>query len=120
MAETASLRSQKRVHSGAREKQKISREASRCSISEFTRNENGKKAIGLNEQNNNFARASSFLYIPLPSLRDYNVKLRNFTFCRGREQKTTTFFFFSWTLMQSFRIQLQKNWPTFDELNGME
>ena len=54
-----------------------------------------------------------FLYISLPSLHDYNVKLPNFTFCRGREQKTTTFFFFSWTLMQSFRIQLQKNLPTF-------
>ena len=52
--------------------------------------------------------ASSFLYISLPSLHDYNVKLPNFTFCRGREQKTTTFFFSSWTLIQSFRIQLQK------------
>ena len=64
MAETAGLRSQKRVHSGAREKQKIFREASRCTISEFTRNddgdgnENGKKAIGLNKQSNNFAPAS--------------------------------------------------------------
>ena len=29
-------------------------------------------------------------------------------FSRGREQKTTIFFFFSWTLTQSFRIQLQK------------
>ena len=45
-------------------------------------------------------------YICLPLLHDYNVKLSNFTFCRGREQKTTTFFFFSWTLKQSFRIQL--------------
>ena len=29
-------------------------------------------------------------------------------------------FFFSWTLMQSFRIQLKKNLPTFDKLNEME
>ena len=36
-------------------------------------NENGKK------QNNNFARASRFLYISLPSLHDYDVKLPNFT-----------------------------------------
>ena len=36
----------------------------------------------------------AFLYISLPSLHDYNVKVPNFTFCRGREQKTTTFFFF--------------------------
>ena len=34
----------------------------------------------------------------------------NFTFCRrGREHETITFLFFSWTLIQSFRIQLQKN-----------
>ena len=58
-------------------------------------NENGKKAIGLDWENNNFARASRFLYISLPSLHDYNVKVPNFTFCRGRENKTTTFFFFS-------------------------
>ena len=48
-----------------------------------------------------------FLYISLPSLHDYNVKMPKFTFCRGREYKTT-FFLFSWTLIQSFRIQLQK------------
>ena len=47
------------------------------------------------------------MYISLPSFHDYNVKLPNFTFCREREQKKTTFFFFSWTLTQSFRIQLQ-------------
>ena len=64
MAETAGLRPQKQVYSGAREKQKIFREASRYMIREFTRNddgdgnENGKKAIGLNKQCNNFARAS--------------------------------------------------------------
>ena len=56
--------------------------------------EDGKNAIGLDWQNNNFARASRFLYISLPSLHDYNVKVPNFTFCRGREQTTTTFFFF--------------------------
>ena len=33
-----------------------------------------------------------FFYISLPSLHNYNVKLPNFTFCGGREQKTTTFF----------------------------
>ena len=36
-----------------------------------------------------------FLYISLPSLHDYNVKMPNFTSCRGREHKTTTFSFFS-------------------------
>ena len=28
--------------------------------------------------------------------------------------------FFSWTSIQTFRIQLQKNLPTFDELNEVE
>ena len=42
-----------------------------------------------------------------PSLRDYNMKVPNFTFCRGQEHKTTTLFFFSWTLIKSFRIELQ-------------
>ena len=32
----------------------------------------------------------------------------NFTFWRGRKEKKTTFFFFSWTSLQSLRIQLQK------------
>ena len=38
----------------------------------------------------------SFLYISLPSLQDYDVKIPNFTFCGGREQALTNFsvFFF--------------------------
>ena len=35
------------------------------------------------------------LYISYPSLPDYNVIVPNFTFCRGREHKVTTLFFFS-------------------------
>ena len=57
-------------------------------------NENDKRAIGLDWQNNNFARASRLLYISLPSLHDYDVELLNFTFYGGREHKTTTFYFF--------------------------
>ena len=34
------------------------------------------------------------LYITLPSLYDYDVKMPNFTFCGKREDKTTTLFFF--------------------------
>ena len=45
----------------------------------------------------------------------YNVP--NFTFCLGLEPKTIIFLCFTWTLIQSFRIQLQKNLPTFEELN---
>ena len=63
---------------------------------------------------------SRFVYFSLPWLHDYEVKAPNFTFCEGREHKATTFFFFSCTLTQSFRIQRQKNMPTFDELHEME
>ena len=38
-------------------------------------NENGQKAIGLDS-----ALASRFLYISLPTMHDYNVKVPNFTF----------------------------------------
>ena len=52
--------------------------------------------IGLDWQNNNFARVSGFYwYISLPSLYDYDAKVPNFIFCRGHELKTTTCFFFS-------------------------
>ena len=58
--------------------------------------ENGKKSIGLDWQNNNFARASRFfvLFLAVVAHDDYIVKAPNFTFCRGWEHKTTTFFFF--------------------------
>ena len=83
-------------------------------------NEDGKKAIGLDRQNNNLQVHDSFWYFCFPSLHDNNVRVPNFTFCRGREHKTTTFVFFSWTLIQSFRIQLQKNLHTFEERKEME
>ena len=80
-------------------------------------NEDGKKAIGLISKTTTF---HAFWYISLPSSHDYEVKAPKFTFCRGREHKATTFFFFSWTLIQSFRIQIQKHLPTFDEVSEME
>ena len=76
-------------------------------------NENGKKAIGLDWQNNNFARASRFF---CTFLHDYHVKMPIFTFCVGLERKNTTFFSFS-----GLRYQLQKELPTvFDKLKEME
>ena len=60
----------------------------------------------------------AFLFISLPSLHDRDVKVPNFTFWQGGEHKRSTFFAFSWTSIQSFRIQLRlKNSPTFDEFN---
>ena len=75
---------------------------------------------------NNFARAFAhashfwILYVSLPSLHDCDVKMPSSTFCGEREHKTTTLFLFSWTSIQSFKIQLKKNFPTFDDLNQME
>ena len=38
-------------------------------------NKNGKNVIGFDWHNNNFERRSRYLYISLPSLHDYDVKL---------------------------------------------
>ena len=50
----------------------------------------------------------AFLYNSFPSRHDYDEKMHNYTFWGGRELKTTTFFIFSWTSIESFKIQLQK------------
>ena len=57
--------------------------------------EERQKSNWLDWHKNNFAPASRFLYISLPSLHDYDVKMPVFSFCGGREGKTTTFLFFS-------------------------
>ena len=64
-------------------------------------NENGKKATGLDRQNNNFARIS------LLSLHDYNVKVPNFTFCRGRERRRRLSFSFPelWYSLLEFHLR---------------
>ena len=56
-------------------------------------NENGRNAIGLISKTTTLHVHHAFLYISLPSLHEYDVKMPNFTFCRGREHNTTTFFF---------------------------
>ena len=66
-----------------------------------------KKSNSLTRQNKNFARASRFLYISLPSLHDYDVKMPNFTFHEGRKQAMTKFFFSLRTWIELIEIQLQ-------------
>ena len=44
----------------------------------------------------------------LPSLHDYDVNMPHCTFPGGCEHKAMTLFLFSWTSIQSFRIQFQK------------
>ena len=60
----------------------------------------------VNQQNNNFTRASRFLYISFPSSHDCDVLKKLHVLLRIDEHDTRTFFFFSWTSEQSFRIQL--------------
>ena len=79
------------------------------------------------EKSNNFRLTKrqlcmciALFVLSLRSQYDYNLKVPNFTFCQGRELKTITLFFFSWNLIQSFRIQLQTNFLTFDKLNELE
>ena len=62
----------------------------------------------------------SFFYISLASLHGYDMKVPVVTFFGVREPKTTTFFFFSWTSIQSFRNKLPKNSVVFRELNEVE
>ena len=57
-------------------------------------NEDVKKAIALDWQNNNFARASCFFVcVSLPSLHGYDVKMPNCKFYGGRKQATTNLVF---------------------------
>ena len=58
-------------------------------------NENGKKEIGFFSKRAPLHVHHACLYLSLPYLHDYDVKVLNFTFCGGREQTTATFFFIS-------------------------
>ena len=70
-----------------------------------------------------FARASPLLiahfFAVTTRLRCENA-YANFMFCGWSEHKTATFFFFSWTLIESFRIKIQRKLPTFDELSAIK
>ena len=58
-------------------------------------NESGKKAMLFRFAKQQLCTCITlFLYISLPSLLDYDVKVPKFTFCRGWEHKTITFFSF--------------------------
>ena len=57
--------------------------------------ENGKKAIGVDWQNNNVARALRLFVHFFAVTARLQSESAKFTFCRGREHKPTLFFFFS-------------------------
>ena len=54
-------------------------------------NRNSSKAIGLITKTTILHVHHAFLYISLPSLHDYDVKMPNFTLYRGSTQATTKF-----------------------------
>ena len=56
-------------------------------------NENVKKATGLLSKTTSLHVHHAILYISLPLLHDYDVKMPSFTFYGGRKQATTKFFF---------------------------
>ena len=59
-------------------------------------NENAKKAIGLITKTTILHIHHAFLYISLPSLHDYDVKMPNFTLYRGStHQRRRNFLFIS-------------------------
>ena len=80
-------------------------------------NENVKKAIGLDWQNKTlYVHHATLLFLHF--CRHCTTTTCTF-FSRTRTQDINTLLFFSWTSIQSFRIQLQKNLSTFDQLNEM-
>ena len=60
----------------------------------------------------------TFLYISLPFLHEYDVKMPNFMFYKGRKQSTTKFSISFLTWIRLLRIQLQES--TFDKVSMME
>ena len=56
-------------------------------------NENVKKAIGLLSKTTSLHVHHAFLYVSLPLMHDYNVKMPSFTFYEGHKQATTNFSF---------------------------
>ena len=72
--------------------------ASVCTLGSFSNDdgdgkEDVKKAIGLLRKTTTLHVHHAFLYISLPSLRDYDVKMPNCKFYGGRKQATTNLFF---------------------------
>ena len=69
-------------------------------------NGNSTKAIGLITKTTILHVHHAFLYISLPSLHDYDVKMPNFTLYRGSTQATTKFPLSFCTWLWYLRIQL--------------
>ena len=83
-------------------------------------NENGKKAIGLISKTTTLhVHHAFFVHFFAVVARLQRESAWIHVLSRTGTQDNN-FLFFSWTLIKSFRIQLQKHLPTFDEVNEME
>ena len=82
--------------------------------------EDVEKAIGLLPKTTSLHVHHAFLYISLPSLHDYDVKMPNCNFYAGRKQATTNLFFSLKTWVRSSRNQLQGNSPTLAIFSKLE
>ena len=83
-------------------------------------NENGKKAIGLISKTTTLHVHHAFFvhfFAVVARLQRENAWIH--VLSRTGTQDNN-FLFFSWTLIQSIRIQLQKHLSTFDEVKEME
>ena len=71
-------------------------------------NGNSTKAIGLITKTTILHVHHAFLYISLPSLHDYDVKMPNFTLYRGSTQATTKFplSFCTWLWYLEFNFRM--------------
>ena len=83
-------------------------------------NENVKKAIGWISKTTTLHVHLAFLFISLPSLRDYDEKMPKFTFYRGREQATAKFSVSFWTWTWFLGIRLKKSSLAFDKVYEFE
>ena len=73
------------------------------------------------QQNGNFTRASRFLYISFPSSHDCDILKKTPRLVKDRWTQDKDFLFRFLTVRNSlFWIQLQKNSPTYVELNEVE
>ena len=79
-----------------------------------TRTSKKKKTPGLICQTTTSRVHHTFLYISLPFLHHYDVKMPNFAFYGERKQATTKFYFSFWTWMRSLGIQPHEVSSTFD------
>ena len=84
------------------------------------RRRESKKSNGLIRQNNNFARASRFLYISLLLVHDCHMRIPNFTFCERSKQAMTKFSFSVWTWIWLIEIQRQRRSLAFDKVSELE